>query len=154
MPKPQPVREEPAASKSAAQERARGASGATVETVAKRARREYSAAEKLRIVKAADECLASGVRGALETLLRKEGIYSSLLSSWRAQLGLRGSEGLHPRKVGRKPKVDAKDRRNAELERRNAELQRKLRVATALLELQKKAHELLGVALPPSDGDF
>jgi transposase-like protein len=57
-----------------------------VETKARRTRRVFSAAEKLRIVKKADACLASGERGAMEGMLREEGIYSSMLSTWRAQL--------------------------------------------------------------------
>ena len=65
-----------------------------------------------------------------------------------AQLGAQGAAGLEPRKVGRKPKLDAKDRRNAELLKRNAVLERKLHIAEAIIELQKKAHEILGIALP------
>ncbi len=118
-----------------------------------RAKRTFTAAEKLRIVKRADACLASGERGALEAMPREEGIYSSLLSAWRAQLGASGVGGLEARKPGRKPKLDAKERRNAELVKRNAELERQLHVATVLLELQKKAYELLGVALPPNDAE-
>lgn len=113
----------------------------------------FSAAEKLRIVKAADACLAGGERGALEAMLRREGIYSSMLSSWRAQLGTQGTAGLEPRKAGRKPKLDAKDRRNAELVKRNAVLERKLHIADAIIQLQKKAHEILGIALPAIDGE-
>jgi len=73
-------------------------SGATVETVAPKRRRRFSASEKLRIVKAADFALASGERGAVAALLRKEGIYSSHLSSWRQQLAAHGSEGLEANK--------------------------------------------------------
>ena len=127
-----------------------GANGAAVETVPKRPRpkRTFTAAEKLRIVKRADACLASGRRGALEAMLREEGIYSSLLSAWREQLGARGAEGLSASKPGRKPKLDAKERRIAELTKRNAELERKLHIADAIIALQKKAHEILGIALP------
>lgn len=113
----------------------------------------FSAAEKLRIVKKADACLAGGERGALEAMLREEGIYSSLLSTWRGQLGSLGTSGLEPRKMGRRPKLDAKDRRNAELVKRNAVLERKLHIADAIIALQKKAHEILGIALPESDGE-
>jgi len=129
-------------------------SGAAVETVPKQARprRTFTAAEKLRIVKKADACLASGKRGALEAMLRGEGIYSSLLSSWRAQLSSLGAAGL-ARKPGRRPKLDAKDRRIAELTKRNAQLERKLQVADAVIALQKKAHEILGIALPTLDSD-
>jgi transposase-like protein len=124
-----------------------------MESVPARAKRTFAASEKLRIVKRADACLASGERGALEAMLREEGIYSSLLSAWRRQLGASGVGALEARKPGRKPKLDAKERRNAELVKRNVELERQLHVAKVLLELQKKAHELLGVALPPNDGE-
>lgn len=126
-------------------------SGASVETVAPKRRRRFAASEKLRIVKAADAALASGERGAVAALLRKEGIYSSHLSAWRQQLADHGSEGLKAKKPGRKPKRDAKDRELAALKKKNAELERKLRVANSLIDLQKKAHEILGLALPESD---
>lgn len=119
----------------------------------KRTRRVFSAADKLRIVKEADVCLASGKRGDLEALLRREGIYSSLLSSWRTQLGAHGAVGLAAKKPGRKPRLTEAERLNAELMKRNAVLEKKLRIANALIALQKKAHEVLGIALPESDGD-
>ena len=116
-------------------------------------RRQFSASEKLRLVKAADAALATGERGAVEAFLRKEGIYSSLLSAWRAQLGLNGAAGLTARKPGRKPRLDAKDRELLAVTKENESLQRKLRVANALIDLQKKAHELLGLALPEPPED-
>jgi len=134
-------------------QRALGVSGAALETEPRRTRRVFSAAEKLRIVKKANACVASGERGALEAMLRQEGIYSSLLSTWRGQLGAQGAAGLQPRKAGRKPKLDAKDLANAELVKRNAILERRLHVADVLLALQKKAHEILGIALPLTDGE-
>lgn len=126
-----------------------------METVPRRSRskRTFSAAEKLRIVKKADGCLASGQRGALEAMLREEGIYSSLLSAWRVQLGAHGTVGLEARKPGRKPRLDAKDRHIVELTKRTAELERKLHVADAIIALQKKAHEIMGIALPALDGE-
>ncbi len=126
-------------------------SGASLETQPRRRRRVFSAAEKLRIVTKADACLASGERGSLQAMLREEGIYSSLLGTWRAQLGADGTAGLQPRKAGRKPKLDEKDRRNAELVKRNAVLERKLHIAEVIIALQKKAHEVLGIALPLID---
>ena len=89
----------------------------------------------------------------MEALLRREGIYSSLLSSWRMQLGALGSAGLEARKPGRKPRLTHAERHNVELTKRNAELERKLHIANVLLALQKKAHEILGLALPESDAD-
>jgi transposase len=126
----------------------------TLETVSKRRRRVFSAADKLRIVKEADRCLASGKRGALGALLRREGIYSSLVSSWRTQLGAQGTSGLVAKKAGRKPKLTEAERINAVLTKRNAELEKKLRIANVLIALQKKAHEILGLALPePPESD-
>lgn len=151
MPKPSRIPDRDASPES--ERRQRRLSGGTLESVPKRTRRVFSAAEKLRIVKEADACLTSGKRGDLEALLRREGIYSSLLSSWRAQLGAHGATGLATRKPGRKPRLTEAERRNVELTKRNAELERKLHVANVLIALQKKAHEILGIALPESDGE-
>jgi transposase-like protein len=90
----------------------------------------------LRIVRVAAACTE---RGSIEALLRREGIYSSLLSAWRKQLGLHGTDGLAGRKPGRKPKMDAKDRRIAELEKRTAKLEAKLTLAGKLLDTPKKS---------------
>ncbi len=151
MPKPSRILDRDASPES--ERRRVRPSGATLETVPKRTRRVFSAADKLRIVKEADACLASGKRGDLEALLRREGIYSSLLSSWRTQLGAHGAAGLATKKPGRKPRLTEAERRNVELTKRNAELERKLHIANVLIALQKKAHEVLGIALPESDED-
>jgi transposase len=124
--------------------------GVSVETVPKRGkRRSYSAAEKLRIVRQAAACTK---RGDVEALLRREGIYSSHLTAWRKQLALHGSEALAGRKRGRKPKLDAKDRRIAELEQRAARLEAKLSLAEKLIDLQKKVSAILGINLA-TDGE-
>lgn len=151
MPKPSRLPPRESSPETASKESASNVSGAAVETIPPRVRRSFSASEKLRIVRAADACLASGERGAVEALLRQEGIYSSLLSAWRVQLGAHGAKGLEARKPGRKPKLDAKDLRIAAQEKRIAQLERRMYIADALIELQKKAHLLLGIALPESD---
>jgi transposase len=150
VPKPTPVPGRDDAVAEAAQKR-RGVSGAAVESSPPKRRRQFSPAEKLRIIKAADAALATGERGALESLLRKEGIYSSHLSAWRQQLGSRGSEGLAARRPGPKPKLDDKDRALLAAEKKVAQLERKLRIAEAVIDLQKKAHAVLGIALPSLD---
>ena len=122
--------------------------GASQESVQTKMRRQFSASEKLRLVKAAEVALASGERGALEALLRKEGIYSSQLSSWRQQFGASGQAGLTSQKPGRKPKLSARDRELLAVTKQNETLQRKLHVANALIALQKKMHEVLGLTLP------
>lgn len=121
------------------------------ETVPPGVRRSFSAAEKLRLVNAAADAVTSGRKGALQELLREEGIYSSHLTTWRRQLGIDGEAGLAPRKRGRKPKLDAKDRQLLAAQKENAALEKKLRVANALIDLQKKAHEILGLTLPEGE---
>ena len=129
-------------------------SGASLESVPPKSRRRFSATEKLRIIKAAEAAIASGERGALATLLRKEGIYSSHLTAWRMQLGSRGAAGLVAQKPGRKPKLDAKDRQLLAVTKELARVQRKLLVAHAIIDLQKKAHAILGIALPELDEEI
>lgn len=153
MPKPTPAPDAAPCSPSVLQNRQLAEAGAAVQTLPHKSPRTFPAAEKLRILAKAEACLASGTRGALAAMLREEGIYSSLLSTWRVSLGRHGSQGLAAKKTGRKPQLDDHQRQVAELTRRNAELERKLHVASVLLELQKKAHELLGLTLPQSNGE-
>lgn len=114
----------------------------------KRSRRFFSADDKRRILKEAEACTE---RGQLGALLRREGIYTSHLSAWRKEL--RQRPGLEPRKPGRKPVRDDKDKRIAALEKQAAALESKLSLAYKLLELQKKASELLQVTLPTGSED-
>lgn len=145
MPKPSHLRALNSEPAPAAAKVAASAGGASVESPPLRGKRRiFSAAEKLRIVREAAACTE---RGSIEALLRREGIYSSLLAAWRKQLGLHGTDGLAGRKPGRKPKMDAKDRRIAELEKRTAKLEAKLALAGKLLDLQKKAASILGIDL-------
>ncbi|WP_433935347.1 hypothetical protein AB3662_11575 [Sorangium cellulosum] len=137
MPKPSHFRSVDPTPAPAAQGAAPRPSGAAVESVPKPGkRRKISAAEKLRVVREAAACTQ---RGDIEPLLRREGIYSSLLAAWRKPLALHGSEALAERKPGRKPKQDAKDRRIAELEKRSARLAEKLALAEKLIDLPKKS---------------
>jgi transposase len=129
----------------------RGVNGAALESVAPKRRRRFVASERLRLLKAADAAMASGQRGALEAMLRAEGIYSSHLSGWRKQFGAHGEAGLARKKPGRKPKLDDKDRELLALQKLNAKLEKKLLIANAVIGLQKKAHEILGIALPEYD---
>jgi transposase len=147
---PEPLSSGEARPAQAAQGGAPRLSGVSVEVVPKSGRRRsFSASEKLRIVREAAACAE---RGGVEALLRREGIYSSLLAAWRKQLALHGSEALAGRKPGRKPKLDAKDRRIAELEKHAARLEAKLSLAEKLIDLQKKVSVILGINLA-SDGE-
>ena len=111
-------------------------------------RRRFSAEYKLRIVREADACKGDGYVAAL---LRREGLYSSHLSSWRRQRDEIAKAGLTSRKRGRKAKAEAP--RIKELERENARLQRRLARVETMLEIPKKASELLGIPLNPIDDD-
>jgi|SRR5690349_11089614 transposase len=111
----------------------------------RRLRRRFSAQDKRRILSEAEACTE---RGQLSALLRRERLYSSQLATWRAQLEREGELGLQAKKPGRKALKDAKDRRIEQLEHDKSRLERKLLIAEKLIELQKKAQELLAAAQP------
>ena len=119
------------------------------EVVAKARRRRFTATEKLRVLKEADGCTRPGELGAL---LRREGLYSSHLSAWRAARQRGELAGLTPRPRGPKVKpVDPRDRKLAEQAREITRLQARLERAEGLIEVQKKVSQLLGIPLA-SDG--
>ena len=89
--------------------------------------------------------------GDIVALLRREGLYSSQLSAWRRQRDESAKAGLALRKRGRKAK--AEDPKLKELERENARLKRRLARVETMLEIQKKASELLGIPLNPLESD-
>ena len=121
-----------------------------VEVTGKAERRRFSAEYKRKILKAADACRLPGELGEL---LRKEGLYASNLTTWRAALKRSELAGLAPKKRGPKAEVkDARDRRIAELERENWKWKARAERAEALVDLQKKVSEILGIALPESEG--
>lgn len=112
-------------------------------------RRRLTAAYKLRILREADGCTE---RGQLGALLRREGLYSSHLITWRRQREQGVLEALEPRKRGRKARpVDPLARKLAELERDNRRLQKRLEQAERIIDFQKKVAELLGIPLNRPD---
>lgn len=116
------------------------------EVTEKAKRRRYSAEYKARILREADACTKPGELGAL---LRREGLYSSHLASWRGQASRGELAALEPKKRGPKPKVaDSRDKQLAAQEREIAKLQRRLEQAQAIIEVQKKVSQLLGITLP------
>ena len=122
---------------------------AEVEVLAKPVRRRFTVEYKRRIVKEADSCKGSGEIGEL---LRREGLYSSHLSAWRAARDRGELAGNVPRRRGPAPKpVDPRDKRIVELERANRKLAKRAERAEALVEVQKKVSELLGIQLDRPD---
>ena len=119
----------------------RSASDPDPEVPAKARRRKFTAAYKLDILAQADACSKPGEVGAL---LRREGLYSSLLSKWREQRAAGALAALSPKKRGRKPRrVDPQAKRVAQLERENARLREKLEKAETIIAVQKKLSQLL-----------
>ncbi len=111
-------------------------------------RRQFTAEYKLRILREADACKGGGDIGAL---LRREGLYSSNLSEWRRQREELTRAGMAKRHRG--PKARPEDRRVKQLARENARLKRRLKRAEAIISIQKKASELLGIPLKNLDND-
>ena len=121
------------------------------EVVSKAKRRRFTASEKLRVLKQADGCTKPGDLGAL---LRREGLYSSHLSEWRAARKRGELAGLTPRPRGPKAKpVDPRDKKIAELEREARRLSARLERAEGLIEVQKKVSQLLGIPLASDEKD-
>jgi transposase len=121
-----------------------------VEVVAKASRRRFTAEYKRKILREAEACTTPGAIGAL---LRREGLYSSNLTTWRAQRERGELAGLTPKQRGPAPrpknplagKIAALER---EVTRQTARAER----AEALVEIQKKVAALLGTALPQTGG--
>lgn len=119
------------------------------EVSAKATPRRFSADYKRRILIEADACTKPGEIGAL---LRREGLYSSVLSQWRRARERGEIAGLTPKRRGPKAKeIDARDRVIVEQQREIAKLQKRAERAEALVEIQKKVSQLLGIQLPSSD---
>ncbi len=115
-------------------------------------RRQFTSGDKRRILDAADRCTQPGEIGAL---LRKEGIYSSHLTTWRRQRAADERATLAPQKRGRKADpAQAEDRRVRQLTQENDRLRRKLAQANAIIDVQKKLCALLGLPTDetPSEG--
>ena len=118
------------------------------EVVEKATRRTFRADFKARILEEADRCKLPGEVGAL---LRRHGLYSSHLTIWRREVQARSLEALEPKKRGRKvAPPNPLALRVTELERENQRLLRKLKQAEAIIDVQKKLSEILGITLPPT----
>ena len=112
------------------------------EVVAKAQRRRFTAEYKQGIVREADRCTTAGAIGAL---LRREGLYSSHLTTWRAARDRGELEGLAPKQRGPKaPPPDPMAKKIAEQEREIGKWRKRAERAEALVEVQKKVAALLG----------
>jgi transposase-like protein len=118
------------------------------EVVAKAKRKRFTAAEKMRILREVEACRGTGEIGAL---LRREGIYSSYLTTWRKQRESRELDGLAPKKRGPKPNPEAIEL--AKLRREHERLKERMRQAELIIDVQKKVARMLGATLDAPDLD-
>lgn len=122
-------------------ERSDSPSGGAVEMPAIARRRQYTTEYKLRILSEIDECSESGQCAAIA---RREGIYSSTISKWKEWRNrMQHQDDEQPEKAR---SSEAKVSRNEfrKLQRENARLKLRLKKTEGLIDLQKKAFELLG----------
>ena len=118
------------------------------EVVAQAKRRSFTADYKQRILLEADQAEGSGGVGAL---LRREGLYSSLLTTWRRERTIGVRQALAPHKRGPKSKRDPVQDEIQRLQKDNARLTEQLRKAEIVIDVQKKVGALLGWPIATPD---
>jgi len=118
------------------------------EVPAKATRRHFTPEYKLRILKEADACTDLGA------LLRREGLYSSNLTTWRQQRDHGVLKALSPKKRGRKETArNPLQTENEKLQKENARLTKRLKQAELIIDFQKKVAQMLGIPLStPEEG--
>ena len=104
-------------------------------------RRRFTADYKAGIVREADACREEGAVGAL---LRREGLYSSQLTTWRRQYRSGALTALKDNKRGRKQTRNPLEDEVSRLQRENARLARRLEQAETIIEIQKKSRRCWG----------
>ncbi len=119
------------------------------EVVAKPKRRIFTAEYKQRILQEAEA--AAATRGGVGALLRREGLFSSHLVSWRRERDLGIREALTPRKRGPRSAHNPLAEENQKLRRQLGQLTEKLRKAEIIIDVQKKVAALLGNPIPEQD---
>jgi len=112
----------------------------------KRRNRRYPAEYKLATLSELDHCSSSSERGAI---LRREGLYASIISEWRKSRDAGALSALNKLR-GRKNKYDAKDTKISALEKELAALKGKLSQAEAIIDVQKKVSEIFGISAQSS----
>ena len=111
------------------------------EVVAQAKRRRFNAEYKQRILTEADQAKGTGGVGAL---LRREGLYSSLLTDWRRERAAAVLHALAPQKRGPKSRRDPLAEENQQLRSETQRLTEQLRKAEIVIDIQKKVAALLG----------
>ena len=109
------------------------------EVVEKASRRRFTAEYKRRIAIEAEQCVEPGEIGAL---LRREGLYSSVLGRWRRQLREEPLSSKESNKIPSLAKPSAA-KELASLKRENERLKERLRQAELIIDVQKKVSEMM-----------
>lgn len=115
----------------------------------KAVRRRFTAKYKLSILQQVDACMEPASKGAL---LRREGLYSSNLTTWRKQRDEGSLSALTPKRRGRKAApADPIASENERLRKENGRLAKRLKQAELIIDVQKKISQILGITLetPP-----
>ena len=121
------------------------------EVVAVAKRRRFSGAEKQRLLEAVDHCKTPEERGAL---MRREGLYASLMVRWRQERRDAQREALEPQRRGPKPDSTLAEKRQVEkLTREVTRLQNELGRAHTIIDVQKKLCTLLGLPTAQENGE-
>jgi transposase len=120
------------------------------EVVEKAQRRIYTAEYKLRILQETDTCS----EGQIGAILRREGLYSSHLTTWRRQRQAGQLAALTDNKRGRKPTPENPLSAEVErLRRENQRLSQRLQQAELIIDIQKKACAILNITLATNPND-
>ena len=128
-----------------------GRTAPSPEVLEKPVRRRFTVEYKTRILAEADACTQPGMLGEL---LRREGLYSSYLTTWRRQRDDGALAGLTPKRRGRKAKPNSPlADENKRLTRENDRLKEQLRQAELIIDVQKKVSEMLNIPLKSPDDE-
>jgi len=128
-----------------------GLSAPSPEVLEKPVRRRFTAEYKRKILAEADACTEPGMLGGL---LRREGLYSSHLTTWRRQRDEGALAGLTPKRRGRKARAkNPLAEEVTRLERENERLKEQLRQAELIIDVQKKVSEMLNTPRKTQDGE-
>lgn len=120
------------------------------EVLEKAQRRIYTAEYKLRILQETDTCS----EGQIGAILRREGLYSSHLTTWRRQRQAGQVVALTDNKRGRKPTPENPLSAEVErLRRENERLSQRLQQAELIIDIQKKASAILNITLETNNND-
>jgi transposase len=120
------------------------------EVLEKPERRRFSAEDKLKILQETDTCEP----GQVGAILRREGLYSSHLTTWRRQCQQGQIAALSEKQRGRKSQpVNPLAKELDSLRKENQQLLLRMKQMELLIDIQKKTSTILGITLEMSDCD-